>query len=119
MTELDPFTRVVTGVTDGCVMGYKYFDFGEDHTGEPMTIALKTRGCGTPCRVRVLLDAPDGKEIGVCAVGAGDGVYRAKTAPVTGRHALYLKADHRVEGWMGQFFEGKPLFELEEFVFLK
>ena len=119
VTELDLFTRVVTGVTDGCVMGYKYFDFGEDHTGEPMTIALKTRGCGTPCRVRVLLDAPDGKEIGVCAVGAGDGVYRAKTAPVTGRHALYLKAEHRVEGWMGQFFEGKPLFELEEFVFLK
>ena len=119
VTELDIFTRLVTCITDGCLMGYKYFDFGEDHTGEPMTLALKVRGRGTPCDVHILLDSPDGEEIGVCRIGAGDGVYRTKTAPVTGRHALYLTAAHHVEGWMGQFFEGKPLFELEEFVFMK
>ena len=119
ITELDLFTRVITRITDGCVMGYKYFDFGEDFTGEPLTLALKTRGQGTPCQVHVRLDSPTGPEIGLCQVGTGDGIYRTKTAPVTGRHALYLVAEHRVEGWMGQFFEGKSLFELEEFVFMK
>ena len=119
ITEKDIFTRVVTDITDGCVMGYKYFDFGRDFTGDPLTLALKVRGMGTPCRVRVLLDSPEGEEIGVCELGTGDGVYRTKTRLVTGRHALYLKADHKVEGWMGAFFEGKRLFELEEFVFMK
>ena len=52
-------------------------------------------------------------------IGTGDGIVRAKVRPVTGRHALYLQAEHRVEGWMGQFFEGRRLFELESFVFLK
>ena len=30
-----------------------------------------------------------------------------------------LIMEHRVEGWMGQFFEGRRLFDLESFVFLK
>lgn len=116
ITELDVFTRVITDITDGCVIGYKYFDFGADETGEGMTAALKVRGGGVHCRVRILADD---EEIGVCEIGTGDGVYRAKTKPVTGRHAVYFVAEHVVPGWMGQFFEGRRLFELEEFAFLK
>ncbi len=117
--EKDVMTRVVTDITDGCVMGYKYYDFGEDLTHEPMTLAVRVRGMGTPCRLRVLLDAPDGPEAGVCAIGTADGVYRARLTPITGRHALYLRAEHQVEGWMHDFFKGKHLFELEQFVILK
>ena len=32
ITQIDAFTRVITNITEGCVMGWKYFDFGEDHT---------------------------------------------------------------------------------------
>ena len=116
ITEKDPFTRVITGIRDGSVMGYKYFDFGQDHTGNPMTAAFRVQGCGVNCRLRIFSDE---KEIGACQIGAGDGVYRAKVENVTGRHALYLIAEHKVEGWMGQFFEGRQLFELKEFVFMK
>ena len=120
ITEKDIFTRVITEITDGCVMGYKYFDFGDDFTGDGLTLALKIRGMGMNSVLRVRLDDPEnGPEIGVCAIGTGDGVYRMKTAPVTGRHALYLTAEQTTEGWMRRFFDGRRLFELESFVFMK
>jgi len=116
ITERDRFTRPIVNILDGCVMGYKYFDFGEDHTKDGMTLCLKARGRGVKCLVRV---KADDEEIGVCEIGAGDGVYTARVKPVTGRHALYLEAENKVEGWMGRFFEGRDLFELESFVFMK
>ena len=120
VTEKDIFTRTVTDITDGCIIGYKYFDFGKDFTNDGVTIALKIKGGGAKCRVRVLLDDPEnGEEIGSVQIGTGDGVYTAKTAKVTGRHALYFVAEHGVEGWTAQYFEGRKLFELEEFVFMK
>ena len=120
ITEKDLMTRVITEITDGCVMGYKYFDFGEDHTGDGLTLALQVRGMGVRCKVRARLDDPEhGPEIGLCDIGTGDGVYRMKTAPVTGRHALYLIAENRTDSWTGQFFTGRKLFELQSFVFLK
>lgn len=70
--------------------------------------------------MRVLLDDPEnGEEIGSIQIGTGDGVYTAKTAKVIGRHALYFVAEQGVEGWTAQYFEGRRLFELEEFVFMK
>ena len=113
-------TRVITEITDGCVMGYKYFDFGQDHTGDGLTLALQVRGMGVRCKVRARLDDPEqGPEIGLCDIGTGDGIYRMKTAPVTGRHALYLIAENKTDSWTGQFFTGRKLFELQSFVFLK
>ena len=119
ITELDVMTRLVTEITDGCVMGYKYFDFGEDGTGDGLTFAAKTRGLGVNCALEVRLDSPEGEPLAAAAVGTGDGITRCKLPPVTGRHALYLTARHRVEGWMGAFFEGRRLFDLVSFMFLK
>ncbi len=120
VTEKDVFTRVVTQVTDGCVMGYKYFDFGEDRTGDGLLFACRLRGAGVPCRLRLRLDDPEnGPEIGVCEVGPGDGVFRARTAAVSGRHALYLTADCGVGNWNRRNFEHRPLMDLESFVFMK
>lgn len=117
--EKDIFDRRITRINSGAVMGYKYFDFGEDYTGDSLTLALDVGGMGTNCRVRVLLDCEDGEEIGVCDVGAHDGVYKCKVKNVTGKHAIYLKAEHTVEGWMAGYFEGKPLLELKAFAFMK
>ena len=120
ITEKDIFTRVITNVRDGAVMGYKYFDFGEDFTGDTMQIAFKIRGMGTKCKIRIMADDwENGEELGVCEIGTGDGIYKARLRPLTGRHSIYFVADHKITDWTAQFFEGKELFELSEFVFIK
>ena len=79
--EKDPFTRVVTQIKDKSVLGYKYFDFGQDTATVTMELAMKIQGAGSPGRLHVMIDAPTedkgGTEIGVVEIGAGDGVYRA------------------------------------------
>ena len=157
ITEKDVFTRVITQIKDGCVIGYKYFDFGEDASMKTMELAIKVHGCGCKGKLHVMIDgteidesacaaanltpedgrfAPDGseiveystegarvlgKEIGVLEIGLGDGIYRTRVENVTGRHALYFKADIGLEKgtWTSSFFTNKVICEIEEFVFLK
>lgn len=119
ITEKDLFTRAIVNIKKQNVIGYKYFDFGEDYTGDGMKLALKVRGMGTKCKVSVRLDAEDGEEIGTVEIGTGDGVYKGRMKQVNGRHAIYFVPDHGVTIWTATYFDDKPLFELEEFVFLK
>ncbi|MBP1584470.1 MAG: hypothetical protein ILP17_02100, partial [Lachnospiraceae bacterium] len=123
VTEKDVFRRVVTEVKDGCVIGYKYFDFGEDDSSKTMELAIKTVGRGFRGRFHVLIDGTDlsddndnsvrsewieksdnigysslskpvkGTEIGVIEIGLGDGIYRGRVRNVTGRHAVYFVAE--------------------------
>ena len=55
ITETSVFERPIVNVTDGCVMGWKYFDFGEDFASKTMQIRLKLRGTGSRGRVHVSL----------------------------------------------------------------
>ena len=122
IAEKDIFTRVVTQIIEGAVIGYKYFDFGNDFTSDPMTLSMNVRGMGTNTRVKVMLDDPEkGEEIGLIDIGTHDGVYKAKVKPVTGRHALYFVCTLRdtAYDWMKGYFTHKPLFEFREFAFLK
>ncbi|MBR1864774.1 MAG: family 43 glycosylhydrolase [Ruminococcus sp.] len=120
VAEKNIFCRVLTEIHDGCVFGYKYFDFGDDYTGDSMTLAMKVRGMGTKSRVKVIIDNyENGEEIGELEIGMDSGVYRTKVKNVTGRHALYFKPCHGIEGWMKPNYDAKNLFEAEEFVFLK
>ena len=161
VTEKDLFRRVVTQITDGCIIGYKYFDFGEDYSTKTMELAVKISGMGCKGKLHVLIDGTEteiaelqadeseesqehnnevlsaglpevveysslskgkpGKEIGVIELGLGDGIYRGRVQNVTGRHALYFKADIGLPkgAWTSSFFDGRVICELEEFVFLK
>lgn len=121
ITERDIFTRPIISIKHGAVMGYKYFDFGDDFTGDGLTAAFKVHGLGTNSRIHIRLDSEDGEEIGVCKIGTADGVYKTKVKHVTGRHALFLTADDCIPAdyWMRSFVENRDLFELEEFVFMK
>lgn len=119
ITEKNVFERVITNIQDGCVIGYKYFDFGEDFGSRTMEFAAQIKGCGCDCRLHILLDGEDGEEIGSCRIGHDDGVISAVTKIVTGRHALYFRVTTEYEGWMGDMFRGRNLFELKSFVFLK
>ncbi|MCR5418527.1 MAG: family 43 glycosylhydrolase [Lachnospiraceae bacterium] len=125
VTEKDLFCRVITDIKDGCVIGYKYFEFGEDFSSKTMKLTVKIKGCGQKGALQVWIDAPDegrgGRCIGKVETGLGDGEYSARVENVTGRHALYFVAERYTpdDEWMDEFFKGRNICELEEFVFLK
>lgn len=116
ITEKNIFERVITGITDGCEIGYKYFDFGEDHSNKTMEFAARINGFGCNCKLHILIDDT---EIGICEIGHDDGIVRAVVQNVTGRHAVYFKVTTDYSGWTGDYFKDRCLFELKDFVFMK
>lgn len=120
ITEKNTFTRVVTNITKDCVIGYKYFDFGEDFSSKTMKFSAKVRGMGCNAKLRILIDNPEtGEEIGCCRIGTDDSVASAAVKCVTGRHAVFFIAEEDFGGWFLDMFKGRQLFELESFVFMK
>ena len=121
ITERNIFSRAVTNITDGCVIGFKYFDFGEDFSSKTMEFCAKVRGMGSRAKIRILIDGygTDGEEIGSCDVDIGSEVVSAAVRNVTGRHAVYLIAEETAGGDFKQMFKGRMLFELESIVFCK
>lgn len=119
ITEKDVLTRVITGIRSGAVIGYKYFDFGDDYSTKSMILAMKITGCGCRTTVRICIDSEDGEELGFCDIDTHDGIYRAELKAVTGRHALFFEITHGYTGWFANAFKDRNLFELEAFTFLK
>lgn len=119
ITEKNPFDRVITNITEDCVIGYKYFDFGEDFSSRTMEFAAQIYGCGCDCCLHILIDGEQGREIGSCRIGHDSGVINAVVEAVTGRHAVFFKVTTEYSGWMAAYFEGRCLFELRSFVFMK
>lgn len=128
VTEKSVFERVVTGITEGCVIGYKYFDFGEDYSSSTMEFAAAVNGCGCESVLHIRIDGEEGEEIGCCPVGACGGVARAIVKNVTGRHAVFFRVSTGYHSspdgqgdsdWIAGFFAGRILFELKSFVFMK
>lgn len=117
VTEKNVFERVITNITEGTVIGYKYFDFGEDYSSKTCEFSAKVNGMGCDCKMHIFIDE---EEVGVCAVGRDNGIVSTVVKNVTGRHALYFKITTDYNGiWTGEFFKGRRLFELESFVFMK
>lgn len=118
VTEFDLFTRVITNITEGCVMGWKYYDFGEDYTGEEILFAAKLQPRGCHGRIRICIDG-ETEEIGAAEFFRDSTVARGKVKNVTGRHAIYLIAESGYSGWAKDSFRGRQLFDLLSFVFCK
>ncbi|SEF69894.1 Glycosyl hydrolases family 43 [Eubacterium ruminantium] len=130
ITEKNVFDRVIRNITDETVIGYRYFDFGDDFGSKTMEFAAKVRGMGTDCRMNIYIDGVDtadrlesvstiGKKIGSVQIGRDDSIVSAVIEAVTGRHAVYFTIETDYTGWTGDFFKGRSLFELESFVFMK
>lgn len=119
ITERNVFERVVTNITDGCVLGYKYFDFGEDYSSKTMEFSAHITGFGCKCRVHILVDGEDGREIGSFEVGHDSGVVSCVTEACTGRHSVFFKITTEYSGWTGEYLNKRCLMELKEFVFTK
>lgn len=120
VTEHHAFERVITGITDGCVIGYKYFDFGKDYGSQTMLFWADVTGTGCNSEITILLDDPEnGTVLGNCQVGTAGGVVQTVVKAVTGRHAVYFKVKQLVDGPFVGMFEGRLLFEWKKFVFMK
>ena len=119
ITETSVFERPIVNVTDGCVMGWKYFDFGEDFASKTMQIRLKLRGTGSRGRVHVRLDSEDGEELGTVDFAEDSGTAGGRIKAATGRHAVFLVAESGYEGWFAGEMKGRQLFMLDGFVIMK
>ncbi len=120
VTEKNVFTRCITGITKGSIIGYKYFDFGNDYSSETMEVSFKINGQGCRSFIRIVADDyENGEELGVCEIGLDSGIYTSRIKAVTGRHAIYFIADDTYNDWTAYMFKDKRLFELEEFTFMK
>ncbi len=120
ITEKNVFSRLVTNITDGSIIGYKYYDFGEDYSSNSMEFSAQINGLGCKAKMKILLDSyEDGKEIGCVEIGPDSGVVTSKIEKVTGRHAVYFKIEHGFGGYFTDMFKGRHLFELVSFVFMK
>lgn len=121
ITEKNTFTRVITNITSGCIIGYKYFDFGEDFGSKTMEFSANVIGMGCRSKIRILLDNYEsGEEIGWVYIGSDSGVVRTAVKCITGSHAVYfLVEDCYVGDYFSTMFKGRQLFELISFVFNK
>ena len=100
VTELDKRTHPVMGNTNDCVVGYKYFDFGDTILpGQFTQFTLQFRNAQTSGQVEVWLGDPktDGEKLGSVVIDhqePGKDSWREITIPVrniSGRHAVYFK----------------------------
>ena len=122
INEKNVFTRVVTNITNGCVIGYKYFDFGEDFSSKTMEFTANIKGFGAKAKMRIMIDSPDGEKIGEINIGTDDAVITSRVKSVIGRHSIFflIEDGHDAEGEFFQgLFKGRQLFELVSFVFMK
>jgi hypothetical protein len=99
VTELDKRTQPVVGNKHDCVVGYKYFDFGQPFPGQQTIFTVQVRNGSAAGKIEVWLGDPQagGDQIGVVTVKkepGSDGWWRELTIPVrnvTGRHAVFLR----------------------------
>ncbi len=119
VTELDCFSRVITNIKAGAVIGYKYYDFGEDFSSKTMEFAAKVNGVGANALIKIYIDGEDGEEIGQCEIGAASGTYKTVVKNVTGRHSVFFRIEHNYSGWFVDWYKDRHLFDLESFVFMK
>lgn len=120
ITELNIFTRTITNIRHKCVIGYKYFDFGEKNTNRTMKFFAYIRGCGCKAHIHILIDhAEEGEEIGVCPVDTDTQCVSTVVQGISGIHSLFFRVEQDAEGCFADMFRERNLFDLEKFVFVK
>ena len=99
VTEQNPLTRFVTGNRDGCVVGYKDFDFGPAASGSPTSFHAEIRGREVAGRIEIWAGDPrqGGEKVGEAVVekaAEGNQAWQSVSATlheIQGRRAVYLK----------------------------
>jgi arabinoxylan arabinofuranohydrolase len=117
--QKSPLTTIISGVKNGSVIGYKYFDFGVDYSATSTDMYIKLLGTGENGELEVLLDDKEnGEIIGKAVISGDDETLRLHMRSLSGRHALYIRfTDKRRQDEYG--FAGRELCSLCEFCFVK
>ena len=140
IVEKDVFTRPIAGIVGGSVIGYRYFDFGNDYSGTTLKLFLELTGGGIGGRVHVWLDGVPGSlpaareigcadipqhdgalgiEIGCADIPQHDGALGIDLPAITGVHAVYLTFETGRSGWFKSSFDNRELCRLTRLVFVK
>lgn len=120
ITEKNVFERIITDISEDCVIGYKYFDFGDDFGSITMELSVDVNGMGCDSILHVLIDGEDGAEIGQIRIGRNGGVLSERVKAVTGRHSVFFKVSTEYpHDWSGEPFRNRCLFEFRAFTFMK
>lgn len=120
INEKNIFTRVISNIKSGCIIGFKYFDFGEDISSKVMNFHADIIGLGAKGEIHILLDDyENGTEIGICEFSTDSGIVSTKVKAVTGFHAVYFKINDTYGGYFTDMFKDRCLLELKSFVFTK
>lgn len=119
IAERNVFERPIINITGGSVIGYKYFEFGEDYSCTSMKLMLKIHGCGQGGMIHIILDHEHGTQIGQAFLGTDSRILKIDVENVTGRHALYFTFETGRNSWIAGNFDNRQLCELESFVFCK
>ncbi len=117
--EKNVFDRAITDILEDTVIGYKYFDFGDDFGSKTMEFSADIEGLGLDCRMHILIDGEDGEEIGCLDIGRNGGTLTTVVKAVTGRHSVFFKVTTDYVGWPAGCFKNRALFALKKFVFTK
>lgn len=118
ITEINLFQRIITNIQHNSVIGYRYYDFGEQPSTKTMKFHAHIRGTGCRAFLHICLDEPDLEhKIGTCQIGTDSQLVSCITNTVSGRHALFLLVEQDYSGSLVGCFDGRNLFDLEQFVF--
>lgn len=119
ITEKNKFTRVITNIKNGAVIGYKYFDFGEDYSSKTMNFFAYVNGLGAKAKIHIKIDNENGEEIGCCDVNEDNAQVNCRVKNITGTHAIYFVIEAPFSGDFVKMFDDRLLFELVSFLFEK
>jgi len=119
IAEKNVFSRPVVNVCSGDVIGYRYFDFGDDYSATSLKLYLEIEGAGQTGIVHVHLDKEDGQEIGCSRISENDGILSITVNSITGVHALFFTFEHGRVSWIKGNFENRELCRIKNFVFCK
>ncbi len=120
ITEIDPFHLILTNIKKDTELGWKYYDFGEDYTCGSMRLFMDVIPRGCSGKIHVYADeVKDENEIGVVDFNRRDTFLSGRMKKLTGRHSVFFKIDDNYTSWAKDEFEGRLLFDLVSFVFVK
>jgi len=119
IAEKDIFTRPIVNICSGDVIGYRYFDFGDDYSGTGLKLCIEIEGSGQTGILHVHLDAEDGPEIGQGEIIRHNGIMEIEVGCITGVHAVFFTIEHGRVGWIKDNFEGRELCKINRFLFCK
>ncbi len=119
IAEKDVFTRPIVNLKDGCVVGFRSFDFGEDYSGADMNLFMELGGSCETGTIHVHLDGEDGPEIGSGKIPPNDQILSIRLDNLTGIHSLFFRFTNDRVSWMKGSFTDRELCRLNRFVVCK